>query len=366
MSEQMLVATRKGLFTYTRTPQGWQTTTPAFLGQNVTLATPLGGGRGWLAALNLGHFGTKLFWSGDAGRTWEERAVPVYPPGEEVPSGDGKPARPASLQMIWALEPGGADQPGRVWAGTLPGGLFRSDDDGQTWTLMRSLWDRPERAYWFGGGYDWPGIHSICIDPRDSRKLRLAVSSAGVWLTDDDAQTWSLGEGLIARYMPPELQKNPVAQDPHRMVLCPSAPDHLWIQHHSGVFRSVDGGRTWTEVENVLPSVFGFAVVVHPQDPQKAWFVPAIKDEFRIPVDGKFVVARTSDGGQSFDVLSRGLPPAPAYDLVYRHGLAIDETGDRLALGSTTGGLWVTENQGDTWQSLSVHLPPIHAIRFVA
>src|SRR5205823_6423545 len=99
--------------------------------------------------------------------------------------------------------------------------------------------DRPERANWFGGGYDHPAIHSICRDPRSSRTLRLAVSCGGVWLTQDDGATWeNVGEGLFADFMPPERRGDLSIQDPHHMVQCPAAPDALWIQHHNGVFRS--------------------------------------------------------------------------------------------------------------------------------
>ena len=133
------------------------------------------------------------------------------------------------------------------------------------------------------------------------------------------------------------------------MTQCRSAPDCLWIQHHNGIFRSTDGGRTWSEITDAQPSVFGFGVVVHPDDPNTAWFAPAIKDMQRLPVDGKVVVSRTRDGGKTFEVLRNGLPQEHAYDLVYRHALAIDETGNCLAFGSTTGGLWVSDDQGDHW-----------------
>lgn len=148
------------------------------------------------------------------------------------------------------------------------------------------------------------------------------------------------------------------------MVQCRNAPDTLWVQHHNGVFRSDDGGNAWHEVANVVPSVFGFAVAMHPHDPDRAWFVPAVKDERRYPVDGRLVVARTRDRGASFEVLRDGVPQQDAYDLVYRHGLAIDSSGDRLAFGSTTGGLWISEDQGDHWQMLASRLPPIHALTF--
>jgi hypothetical protein len=136
------------------------------------------------------------------------------------------------------------------------------------------------------------------------------------------------------------------------------------VQHHCGIFISRDGSESWQEIKNVPPSSFGFGVAVHPRDPDTAWFVPGIKDEKRIPVDGKLVVTRTRDGGKSFDVLRQGLPQEHSYDLVFRHALAVDESGDRLAFGSTTGGVWVSEDQGNSWQNVSHTLPPVHAVRF--
>src|SRR5262245_57742758 len=298
MSDRLLVSTRKGLFALTRSGSQWKVEGVSFLAENVTLAHADHDG-GWFAALNLGHFGTKLKFSPDMGKTWEDRAAPAYPEGETFASADGKPPSPATLKLIWALESGDRTQNGRLWAGTLPGGLFRSDDNGASWELVRGLWDRPERAKWFGGGADFPGIHSICLDPRNSRTLRIAVSCGGVWITEDDGATWAnIGRGLFAEYMPPEGRMDLAIQDPHMMVQCPSAPDHLWVQHHNGVFRSIDGARTFAAVPNASPSVFGFGVVVHPDDGRTAWFVPAVKDERRVPVDGKLVVSRTRDGGK--------------------------------------------------------------------
>jgi photosystem II stability/assembly factor-like uncharacterized protein len=363
MSDHLLVSTKKGLFALEPGAGGWRIARTAFLGENVTLATPDPHSGGWYAALNLGHFGVKLKFSPDGGRTWEDRAVPAYPDGETVATGDGKPPAPATLKLIWALEVAG---PGALWAGTAPGGLFRSADGGQSWELVRGLWDRPERPRWFGGGYDQPAIHSICFDPRGPSTVRIAVSSGGVWLTEDGGATWRVtADGMTyGDFMPPELRADPVVQDVHRLVQCPGAPDHLWAQHHSGVFRSTDGGATWEAVPTVVPSVFGFGVAVHPHDPLTAWFAPAVKDECRVPVDGKLVVSRTRDGGKTFEVLRRGLPQADCYDLIYRHALALDRTGDRLAIGSTTGGLWTSADQGDTWHALPARLPPVHAVRF--
>jgi hypothetical protein len=164
--------------------------------------------------------------------------------------------------------------------------------------------------------------------------------------------------------MPPEQRDNPNIQDVHRLAQCAARPEVLYAQHHNGAFRSTDGSASWHELGAIAPSKFGFAVAVHPKDADTAWFVPADKDERRVPLDAKLVVARTRDGGRSFSVLRKGLPQEAAYDLVYRHGLAVDESGERLAIGSTTGGLWLSEDQGDSWRCLSSHLPPIYCVRF--
>ncbi|MBL8301072.1 MAG: exo-alpha-sialidase [Rhodanobacteraceae bacterium] len=364
MNERLLVSTRKGLFTLCEDGGDWRIERHSFPGDNVTLALADTRDGRWYAALNLGHFGVKLQRSEDRGASWREVAVPAYPAGEMLSTGDGKPPVAAGLRLLWSLEPGGSEEPGRLWAGTIPGGLFRSDDAAESWLRIDSLWNIPEREKWFGGGYDQPGIHSICVDPRDSRRLHIAISCGGVWRTLDGGEHWSLAaDGMYAAYMPPELRNDPNIQDPHRMVQCAGAPDTFWVQHHNGVFVSRDGARSWQDIANVPPSVFGFAVAVHPHDPDTAWFVPAVKDECRIPVDAKLSVARTRDGGRSFDSLRAGLPPQ-SYDLVYRHGLAVSRDGGLLAMGSTTGGLWLSADQGDSWRTLSLNLPPIYAVAF--
>ena len=357
MGEMLLVATRKGLFRVGTDGKGTEPRCLGFLGDPVSAVLQDRRDGTLYAALNLDHFGAKLHRSEDFGETWRELSPPAYPPGED----DAAP----SLGFIWTLEPGGADQPGRLWAGTLPGGLFRSDDRGEAWQLVVSLWNQPSRSEWFGGGYDDPGIHSICVDPRDDNRITVGISCGGIWISEDDGATWALGgKGLAADYMPPERKEDPSIQDPHRLAVCHDAPDTIWCQHHCGIFRSDDGGRTFAEITDVAPSAFGFAVAAHPKEPKTAWFVPAVKDECRVPVDGRFVVTRTRDGGASFATLSRGLPAGTAYDLVYRHALAVDATGEFLAMGSTTGGLWLSRDGGESWSLLSGHLPPIAQVSF--
>jgi hypothetical protein len=369
MSTRCHVSTRKGLFTFERHASGWSVARVSFLGDNCTLSAHDPRTGRLYAALNHGHFGVKVHRSDDGGATWQEIGTPTYPekPADYVPKtapAEGVAADWA-LKLVWALAPGGADEPGVLWCGTLPGGLFRSGDGGDSWELNRPLWDDPKREEWFGGGADHPGIHSICVDPRDARHLTIAVSCGGVWSTRDGGRCWQLGgRGMRAAYMPPERQLDPNVQDPHILSQCAANPDVMWVQHHNGIFRSVDAGASWREIESVAPSAFGFAVAAHPADPDTAWFVPAQKDEKRIPVGGRVVVNRTRDGGRSFQTLTNGLPQEHAYDLVFRHALDVDGTGERLAFGSTTGSLWLSENAGDAWQTLSSNLPPVHAVRF--
>jgi hypothetical protein len=360
MNDRAWVATRKGLFRLQRSPDGWHIAQIGFLGEPVSMVLPpvaAGPHRGrMLAALNLGHFGTKVHASDDAGATWHEVTTPTYP---EQPAGAAGPAW--KLQQIWSLEAAG----GTLWAGTLPGGLFRSDDFGQSWQLVRSLWDQPERAEWFGGGYDVPGIHSICPHPARPDELLLAVSCGGVWHTGDGAQTWNLRtRGLRATYMPPERADDGRIQDPHRIERCAARPEVVWCQHHNGIWRSTDDALHWQEVTAAPVSTFGFAVAAHPSDPGAAWFVPAVADQCRVPKDGALVVNRTRDGGETFEAQRQGLPQADCYDLIYRHGLVVAPDGQNLLMGSSGGGLWSTFNGGERWQALPLRLPPIYALRF--
>ena len=168
---------------------------------------------------------------------------------------------------------------------------------------------------------------------------------------------------MFAAYMPPEKADDPVIQDPHRIVRCAGAPDVFWAQHHNGVFRSIDDAQTLQEVK-INPSSFGFAVAVHPRDPDTAWFVPAIKDELRVPVESALVVTRTRNGGKSFETLRSGLPQRHAYHLIYRHGLEVAPDGQTLAMGSTTGALWLSRDAGESWSALSRDLPPVYCVRF--
>lgn len=351
-TDTALVGTRKGLFSYDLRGNEPEIVATHFLGSPVSAIGVAHGS--WYAGLDHGHFGVKLHRSDDRGATWKEVAYPAAPEGEEK-----------ATRLIWALEPGHDSQPGVLWCGTIPGGLFRSDDRGESWELNRPLWDEPSRKEWFGGGYDDPGLHSISIDPRSADSMTIGVSCGGAWYTDDGGKSWNVSTGMRATYMPDPRVDDPRIQDPHRIVRCDSAPDFLWTQHHNGIFRSVDNGRTWSEINDVRPTAFGFAVAVDPTDPETAWFVPAQSDEVRVPVGGAMVVNRTRDGGRTFETIETGLPQHDAYHLVYRHCLDVDATGRRLLMASTTGSLWHSDDGGTSFRHITSTLPPVFCVQFV-
>lgn len=361
-----LIGTRKGLFGL----RGEACELVGFLGAPVTAVLTDQRDGAVYAALDHGHFGVKLQRSDDGGVSFTEIATPEYPEPAEgevaVSPVTGEPI-PWTTSLLWELAAGHPDDEGALWAGTIPGGLFRSSDRGDSWQLVRSLWDEPSRPNWFGGGYDHPGIHSVSVDPRGAGELLVGISCGGAWRSGDGGSTWEVSHGMRAAFMPPEMATEPTVQDPHRLARCRDEPDVVWCQHHNGIFRSTDGGSTFVELSDAatvgpVRSAFGFAVAAHPSDPDTAWFVPAVADEVRVPVGGRVVVSRTTDGGQSFEALGDGLPASGAYDLVYRHALSVDASGERLLLGSTTGSLWCSTDGGATFEAISTHLPPIACV----
>lgn len=384
MSDRILLGTRKGTIILDRNGAGWKVGTVGHYGVNVSFVSrdPRDGTL-W-AGLDHGHWGTKLSRSTDNGKTWADAPQIMYPKDARYIDGyekdeNGEDKQPkikhATLGKIWSIGFGGADQPGRIWVGTIPGGLFRSDDGGESWELNRPLWDHESRGgpnldkptHWFGGGAtvdgdSTPGIHSIVVDPRNSKRVLIGISCAGVLETTNDGKTWvGRNKGSKACFLP-----NPDAEwghDPHFVSLCPSNPDHVWQQNHCGVFYSANGGQQWQEVSKQSEGVhFGFSVAVDEKDGRTAWLVPGRSDMARMSVGGGLFVARTQDGGQSWQQLREGLPQERAHDIVYRHSL--DIKGDMLAFGSTTGNLYFSADRGDSWHTISNNFPPIHSVRF--
>ncbi|HEY2841532.1 MAG TPA: hypothetical protein VGJ26_20400 [Pirellulales bacterium] len=363
MAEAMLaVGTRKGLLLFERQKgqKGlWRLIRESHVGVPVPYAAADPRSGVLWASLDHGHWGQKLQRSTNLGVDWQELPAPKYP--EDAVLKEGKPA---TLRYLWVIGFGGADQRGRIYFGTEPGGLFVSDDGGESCRLVDSLWNHPSRiGHWLGGGRDEAGIHSIVVDPRDSKHVLIGVSCAGVFETFDDCASWEpRNKGLIAPFLPdPSVD---VGHDPHLLVGCAAAPDVLWQQNHCGIFRSSDGARSWQAVhEQAGPANFGFAIAVDAAHPDCAWVVPAASDEVRVAVDRALCVCRTDDGGRTWQAFREGLPQHNCYDFAFRH--ALDVNADQLAFGTATGSLYHSDNHGESWQCLGDHLPPIYSVRFV-
>jgi len=360
MSDVLLLATRKGLLTFARDGAGgWALTGEAHLGNpvsNVVTRDDL-----WIVALDHGHWGQKLARSRDAGRTWEEIPAPAYPEGAIKYDVFKGTQTDATLEYIWVLTAVGT----RIYAGTNPGALFYSDNDGSTWHFNEGLWNHPSRPRWIGGGKDTPGIHSIVADPRDPARMWIAISSAGIFETRDGGVSWApRNVGMRTDYTPGD--KTPeIGHDPHLVAPCPAHPDVLWQQNHCGIWRSTDGAATWVDIAEAQgPARFGFPIAAHPTDPDTAWVVPAHSDQKRQAVGGAICVSRTTDGGKTWVALRNGLPQHAAYDIVYRHALDVTAGGARLAFASTTGNAYLTDDGGDSWRCIGQNLPPVYALRF--
>jgi hypothetical protein len=283
MTDRLYVGTRKGLFVYERSGRGeWKIERTAFVGDPVTYVLPDERGGTIYAALNLGHFGVKLHRSFDSGATFHEVQAPAYPKAEEGAKEDAP-----AVKLLWCLEAGGADRPGVLWAGTIPGGLFRSEDRGESWRLNEPLWNVPERAKWFGGGYDHPGIHSVIVDPQDSRRVLLGVSCGGVWITNDEGSSWRVSTRVCFGVRRRNRDDPAIGSSPHGDVLRRGRP---WVCINGPSCRAARAGKRSSSAE-----AFGFAAAIH-RDLRRLARALA-KDERRVPVDGKVVVARTRDGG---------------------------------------------------------------------
>jgi hypothetical protein len=392
MSDQIILATRKGTVILDEKARRWTPRPIAHAGISVSYAArdPRDGTL-W-AAMDHAHWGPKLSRSKDGGASWENLTRIGYPQGarfveQHMPSPTGEPEadRPitykdATLLKVWVLAFGGSDEPGTLHAGTLPGGLFTSRDGGDSWELNLPLWNHESRGgdlfagaatsknEWGGTpaaiayGEFVPGIHSIVVDPRDSRRILVAVSCAGVLETRDGGRSWvGRNRGMLNDYLPDPAA--PWGHDPHFMTACPAQPDWIWQQNHSGVFVSRDGAQTWSQVSKPEVAVhFGFPIAVDERDGRTAWVVPARADMERMCVAAALFVARTRDGGESWETFREGLPQQHAYDVVYRH--ALDARGDRVCFGSTTGNVYVSEDRGESWRCVGNNFPPVHSVRF--
>ena len=351
----LLLGTAKGLVVYKKSGPDWTYHQEHFLGIPVSVAVQDPHSGYWWVSLDHRHWGPKLQYSTDQGKSWIEVDAPKYPEDAEIKTG-----LRATLRYIWIIS-FGVDS-GTVFIGTEPGGLFVSNDHGRNFELVRSLWDHPSRPdHWFGGGRNYAGIHSVVIDPADKDHYYVGVSCAGVFETRDNGSSWmARNQGLRADYLPNPYVE--VGHDPHFILACRADPKIMWQQNHCGIFRSTDAGATWEDVTDPdNKGRYGFTLGIDHGDPLKAWVAPATSDSQRIAVDRSLFVMHTRDGGKSWENQINGLPQEHCFDIVLRH--ALDVRQQEVIFGTSGGSLFISNNGGDSWEGLNHHLPRIFSVR---
>jgi photosystem II stability/assembly factor-like uncharacterized protein len=345
----LLVGTAKGLFILRRGGNGqWSMKGPHFAGLAVYSAffdQRKGRNEMWAGPASW-HFGAELCKSTDMGATWdqpEQRRI-------KMPANTK-----TALENIWQIAPGADDD--TLYVGTAPGGLFESHDRGETWKLNTGLWKHPHRKKW-NPGFGGLCLHTILTNKRDPDDIKIAVSSAGVYQTADGGSTWAASnEGVKAYFMPNQYPE--FGQCVHKIVRHPKKKKTLFLQNHHGVYRSRDDGHTWQEIEEGLPSNFGFGMTV--SDSGSVFIVPLEADAKRFTCEGKLRVYRSRDEGKSWEPLTKGLPQKNAYEVILRDAVA--SVGDNIFFGTKNGKLFASSNDGDSWKLIEGSLPEIYCVK---
>jgi len=350
---ELLIGTKKGLFVLEGEPgSGFEITTRAFAGEPVDYAMRDPRSGRLLATMTSPFYGPKIFHSDDAAGDWEQAEGVALPEG-----GDN------ALERIWVIASGEAD--GLLFAGGDPGVLFESHDGGANWEINAGLWDQPSRPQWQPGGGGLC-LHSIATWPGHPDRLAVAVSAAGMWLSEDGGRSWRRGnEGLNPRYIPEEaLQDENAGKCVHHVERAPKQPERLFMQFHGGVYRSDDAGSSWSPIDDGLPSDFGFPLMVDPADPDSAYVIPLVADMDRVTPDGRVRVYETRDGGSTWSPRGDGLPAENAYLTVLRQAFHRHGEGPKLELyfGATSGDVFGSGDAGATWSTVATRLPPVFSV----
>jgi len=352
----LLVGTTKGAFILRSSTQRsrWDVGGPYFHGHSVyAMAYDDRSGQHRIWASTQNPWGTLLRSSDDFGKSWTNpQQAPV-----RFPLDTGM-----SLKNIWQITPGRADEPDVLYCGVEPAALFETRDGGQSWSLIRGLFDHPHRPRWMPGNGGL-SLHTILLDPANKQRMYIAISSGGVYRTEDGGSTWTAqNRGVRAMFMPNKYPE--FGQCVHKIALHPARPERLFLQNHWGVYRSDNCAESWTDIANGIPSDFGFPVLVHPRNPDCVYIVPVESDEFRCACDGRLRVYRTRNAGASWEPLSRGLPQKGAYETVVRDALAADPLEPLgIYVGTRSGQLFASRDEGKTWHKILDGLPSAVCVR---
>jgi hypothetical protein len=355
MSEVLLtVGTRKGLWLFRSTDRRtWSVDGPHFLMRSVAacaIDTRDSRVRVLVGAASS-HWGPGVSWSDDLGGSWTESVEGVH----------FEPDAGASVEALWQLRPDTSGRPGVVWAGSQPSALWRSDDGGETFALVKSLWEHPHRPTW-EAGFGGQAIHTVLPHPTDDARMLVAMSTGGVYVTVDGGSSWAPSNSGISAYFLPDPSPE-YGQCVHKVARDPAEPQRLFAQNHGGVYRSDDDGASWVSIAAGLPAEFGFPIVAHPRRPGTAWVAPLVADGERIPPDGALRVWRTDDAGESWTTSSLGLP-TDFYGSVLRDAMCTDDADPAgVYIGTRDGSVYASSDEGDTWSEIARHLPDVLCVR---
>jgi photosystem II stability/assembly factor-like uncharacterized protein len=355
----MMVGTMKGAFLLRSDSarKNWEVGGPHFPGRAIyALAFDNRNGRSRIwAAVNSMHWGSYLSSSDDFGKTWSEPAAYQikFPTESDL-----------SVKQIWQIVPGHEDEPDSLYCGVEPAALFKSTDAGETWSLVQGLFDHPHRTQWQPGGGGLC-LHTILPDAADSKRMHIAISTGGVYRTDDGGDTWNVRNvGVRAQFMPPGQQYPEFGQCVHKIVSHPANSNRIFLQNHWGLYRSEDGADSWTDIANGVPSDFGFAMEMDHNDPDTVFIIPLELDEFRCTPEAKLRVFRTRDAGASWQALTDGLPQENAFETVLRDGMGGDTLEPfGLYFGTRGGKLFGSNNAGDSWNEIAAGLPSVVCVK---
>ncbi|MFN8158805.1 MAG: sialidase family protein [Candidatus Nanopelagicales bacterium] len=355
MTHVLAIGTRKGLWiARSDDRRSWTLDGPHLLMQEVASV-------GWdtrrsPARLLVGtmswHYGPTLVWTDDLGATWQETGNAAI----AFPDDTGE-----ALGRIWQLQPDTEARPDVVWAGCEPTSLWRSDDGGESFRLVRGLWDHPHRQNWMPG-FGGAAVHTI-VPPREGERMLVAMSTGGVYVSDDGDTGWTPSNtGISANFMPDPYPE--YGQCVHKVAVDAATPDRMYVQNHNGVYRSDDAGATWTSIADGLPSDFGFFVLSSPTTPGTAWVMPIENGDSRIPVGGRMRLHRTRDAGETWTELGAGSLPDECYTVALRDAACVD-SGDPTGVyvGTRDGVVYASADEGDSWQVVAEHLPDVLSVR---
>ncbi len=237
------------------------------------------------------------------------------------------------------------------------GGLRDSHDGGETFALNKGLWKHPHRKKWTPG-FGGLCLHTIVTDPKDRNEIKIAISTGGVYQSHDGGENWQVSNTGVKAYFLPDPYPE-FGQCVHKIARHPKKKNTYFLQNHHGVYRSTDGATTWQEIENGLPSNFGFGLTV--SSAGSVFIVPLQKDAERFTCDGKLRVYRSRNDGKSWEPLTKGLPQKNAYEVILRD--AVDSTGTDIFFGTKNGKLFASNDDGDSWSMIEGSLPEICCVK---